>query len=110
MFPSAGPACLIDWAMPAIGFGEIDVAHALVLNLTPEQQRRYTTSMKERYARNRERSDPGFNRAAFEARYALAVRFAALSPVLWWAGGLAETVWRTPLANVMTYLRQSVGS
>lgn len=107
LFEENGTAILIDWAMPAIGIGEIDLAHVIALNLSPSQQSRFAKPMTEHYVRQRTEGSSLFSPVEFVTRFDAAKRFAALNPIIWRASGLATEVWKPPLDNALVCIAET---
>ena len=99
LFSSAPDACLIDWGMPMIGFGEIDLAHALALNLPPHLRRQWEAEMLDVYLDRMAACGSPIGREACYERYRLGVLYSFVSPVIWWHSGVPEQQWRAVLNN-----------
>ena len=98
---SSSKACLIDWGMPMRAFGEIDVAHAIALNLPASVRRTRESKLHQTYLNALARQGVPSNVEAFRQRYRLGVLYAFASPVSWWRSGVPEQVWRPALANLV---------
>jgi aminoglycoside phosphotransferase (APT) family kinase protein len=94
-------ACLIDWGMPMIGFGEIDLAHALALNLPQILRREWEREMQDAYLGQLAVCGAAGEREAFLHRYRLGVAYSIASPVIWWQFGAPESQWGPVLENAL---------
>jgi len=99
LFPGASRACLIDWAMPMIGFGEIDLAHALALNLPGDLRRAWEEEMVSVYLNEMSAWGSSVERDLFYERYRLGVLYSFVNPVVWWWSGVPESQWWAGLSN-----------
>lgn len=99
-------ACLIDWGMPMVGFGEIDLAHALALNLPPNLRREWEQEMMDVYLSRMAACGSPLDGAAFLDRYRLGVLYSFISPVVWWCSGVPEPQWRSALMNSLDAARE----
>lgn len=99
LYSSDSRACLIDWAMPMIGFGEIDLAHALALNLPGHLRREWEEEMVSAYIDRLSAWGAPIERDAFYERYRLGVLYSFVSPVAWWWSGVPESQWWEALTN-----------
>lgn len=105
-FSDGGKACLIDWGMPAIGFGELDVAHLLSLSLSPSMSLRWETKLLHAYCDQLARSGVRYDLSQLEERYLAGIRYCLILPVLWWKAGLPESVWLPALRNALVKMRE----
>lgn len=105
LFSPEQRACLIDWGMPMIGFGEIDLAHALALNLPPNLRREWEQEMIGVYLSQMAACGSPVEEAAFHERYRLGVLYSFISPVIWWCSGVPEPQWRSALSNSLDAAR-----
>lgn len=101
LFSGSSAACLIDWGMPMRAFGEIDVAHAIALNLPPGVRRARQSELHRVYLDRLAAHGIPPNPEAYRDRYRLGVLYAFASPVSWWRSGVPERVWRPALANLV---------
>jgi len=99
LYSSAPKACLIDWAMPMIGFGELDLAHALALNLPRETARQWETEMARVYLDRMTACGSAVDSDTFYERYRLGILYSFVSPVVWWKTGVPDPIWWAGLNN-----------
>jgi aminoglycoside phosphotransferase (APT) family kinase protein len=107
LFSSAPLACLIDWGMPMVGFGEIDLAHTLALNLPREQARNWESEMVSAYLDQLIACGVPASAAGFEERYRLGIAYSFVSPAVWWRSGVPEPVWMSALSNSLDAARDA---
>lgn len=100
LFSSSG-ACLIDWGMPMRAFGEIDVAHAIAMNLPPAVRRKREPKLQRLYLEGLAAYGLPGSAELFRFRYRLGVLYAFASPISWWRTGVPEQIWRPALANLV---------
>ena len=105
LFSPEPRASLIDWGMPMVAFGEIDLAHALALNLPPNLRREWEQEMTHVYLGRMAACGSPIDEAAFLERYRLGVLYSLVSPVIWWCSGVPEPQWRSALANSLDAAR-----
>lgn len=105
LYPSAAPACLIDWGMPMLGFGEIDLAHALALNLPRHLGRAWEAEMVRVYLDQMAAYGLSVDTETFYERYRLGVLYSFVSPVVWWRSGVPETLWWFAMVNSLSAAR-----
>lgn len=105
LFSPEPRACLIDWGMPMIGFGEIDLAHALAMNLPQNLRREWEEEMVGVYLNRMAACGSPVEEAAFYERYRLGVLYSFVSPVVWWRSGVPETLWWSALENSLNAAR-----
>lgn len=105
LFSPEPRACLIDWGMPMIGFGEIDLAHALAMNLPQNLRREWEQEMVGVYLNQMAACGSPIEEAAFYERYRLGVLYSFVSPIVWWRFGVPEPQWRSALANSLSAAR-----
>lgn len=101
LYSDSAAACLIDWGMPMRAFGEIDVAHAIAMNLPPDVRRRREPMLRTHYLERLAARGIAQTMEDFLDRYRLGVLYAFASPVAWWRSGVPERVWRPALANLV---------
>lgn len=94
-------ACIIDWALPMISFGEIDLAHALALNLPRRIGREWEADLLNQYAAQLRLLSCPVDDERVEQRYNLAVLYGFVSPVLWWKSSVPEEYWWPGFTNVL---------
>lgn len=90
-----GETRLLDWANTALGFGEIDLAHLLALNLPPDSRRVLEPKLLESYAQQ-----TGSELSGVRRRYKLGVLYAVESAVGMWEFGVPN--WAELLSNACT--------
>lgn len=105
LYSTAPQACLIDWGMPMLGFGEIDLAHALALNLPRHLARSWQAEMMSAYLDQLAACGAPADAATFDERYRLGVVYSFVNPVVWWQSGVPEPVWLSALANSLDAAR-----
>ena len=105
LYSSAPRACLIDWGMPMVGFGEIDLAHALALNLPRHLGRKWEAEMTHVYLDQMAACGSFLDTETFYERYRLGVLYSFVSPVVWWRSGVPETLWWPALNNSLDAAR-----
>lgn len=101
LYSPASSACLIDWGMPMLGPGEIDLAHALALNLPRRIARRWEHELVHAYRQQLAASGTDPDARSFKERYRLGVLYALTSPVVWWYSGVPESLWWPALSNTV---------
>jgi aminoglycoside phosphotransferase (APT) family kinase protein len=96
-----GRAVLLDWGNTCLGPGEIDLAHAVALNLPREIGRNWEAALLESYCQRL--NEPGVSRSLedIRARYLLGVLYAVTVPIGHWSAGLPEKTWRRLFENVL---------
>ena len=102
LFAADDRACLIDWGMPMLAVGEVDLAHALALNLPRELRRQWERDLIQTYLEQRSVD----HNEAFEVRYRFGVLYSFVSPVAWWSAGVAESHWWPALMNLLDAARE----
>jgi len=105
LYSSAPQACLIDWGMPMVGFGEIDLAHVLALNLPRHLGRAWEAEMGRVYLEQMAACGSPVDTATFYERYRLGVLYSFVSPVVWWRSGVPEPLWWSTLINSLDAAR-----
>lgn len=105
LFSPEPRACLIDWGMPMVGFGEIDLAHALAMNLPPNLRREWEQEMAGVYLSQMAACGSPVDEAAFLDRYRAGVLYSFISPVIWWCSGVPEPQWWAALTNSLDAAR-----
>ena len=96
---------MIDWGMPMLAFGEIDLAHAIALNLPGGSRRVWELELIRIYLEGLSASGVSIDPELFRDRYRLGVLYAVASPISWWRSGLPEELWRPALSNVIEAAR-----
>ena len=105
LFSAASTACLIDWGMPMIGFGEIDLAHALALNLPRRVAREWEPEMIDAYLTQAGEYGSPLEADDVHERYRTGVLYSLVSPIVWWRSGVPETVWWPAMVNALDAAR-----
>ena len=105
LYSAAPRACLIDWGMPMLAFGEIDLAHALALNLPRRLGKAWEAEMVRIYLDQMAACGSSVDSEVFYERYRLGVLYSLVSPVAWWRSGVPEPVWWTALNNSLDAAR-----
>lgn len=99
LYSPALSVCLIDWGMPMVAFGEIDLAHALALNLPRHVAREWENEMVSVYLDQMAACGSAADVDTFYDRYRLGVLYSLMSPVVWWRTGVPDSVWWPALNN-----------
>ena len=89
-----GEFTLLDWANTALGFGEIDLAHLLALNLPPDSRRAFEPKVLNSYAQR-----TGSEVSSVRRRYKLGVLYAIESAIGMWEFGVPT--WKALLRNAV---------
>ena len=105
LFSPEPTACLIDWGMPMIGFGEIDLAHALALNLPRHLRREWEEEMFRVYLDKMADHGSVIDKEDLSERYRLGVLYSIMSPIVWWRSGVPDSQWRPALSNSLDAAR-----
>jgi thiamine kinase-like enzyme len=105
LFSPEPRACLIDWGMPMIGFGEIDLAHALAMNLSQNLRREWEQEMVGIYLDQMAACGSPIEKSVFYERYRLGVLYSFVSPIIWWRFGVPEPLWQSALTNSLDAAR-----
>jgi aminoglycoside phosphotransferase (APT) family kinase protein len=105
LFSPAPNACLIDWGMPMIGFGEIDLAHALALNLPRHLRREWEEEMLSVYLDQMADFGSTIDKETLYERYRLGVLYSFTSPIVWWRSGVPDAQWWPALGNSLDAAR-----
>jgi aminoglycoside phosphotransferase (APT) family kinase protein len=103
---SGREAALLDWGNACLGPGEIDVAHAVALNLPREIGRQWELPLLESYCRRL--NDLGVPRSLDDvrARYLRGVLYAITVPIGQWSAGVPAEVWRRLFENASAAARE----
>jgi aminoglycoside phosphotransferase len=96
---SGDGATLLDWGNACLGPAEVDLAHALALNLPRTVGRDWETPLLDRYRRRLEQRGIRRDAGDLRERYRRAVLYATLVPLGHRAAGVPSRVWRGLLAN-----------
>ena len=99
---AADGAVLLDWGNAAIGPGEIDLAHAVALNLPPDLRARWEPSLIDTYRTRLDGHDAPREHDEMMRRYRLGVLYAVAVPLGHWAGGVPDQIWRRLLDNAVS--------
>lgn len=94
-----GGATLLDWGNACLGPAEVDLAHALALNLPRSVGREWETPLLDRYRRRLEQRGIHRDAGDLRERYRRGVLYATLVPLGHRAAGVPSPVWRGLLAN-----------
>lgn len=101
LYSPVSGGCLIDWGMPMVAFGEIDLAHALALNLPRHIAREWESEMVRVYLDQMAAYGSAVDVDSFYQRYRLGVLYSFVSPVVWWRTGVPDSVWWPALNNCL---------
>jgi len=91
-----GSVRLVDWGNVVLGIGEVDVAHAIAMNLHRSLGRTMEDELLDEYA-----NCCGQDLASTWWRYKAGVLYAITSSIAMWEFGLSETTWRYLFTNAM---------
>lgn len=94
-------AVLIDWGNVALGFGEIDVAHLIAMNLPREQSRAWEGDLLTIYRDQLAAQGFECTLEAIRRRYSIGSRYAVASAIGMWHFGLPHAVWWSLFTNAI---------
>jgi aminoglycoside phosphotransferase (APT) family kinase protein len=100
LYSSTG-AVLLDWGSACLGPGEIDLAHAVAMNLPREIGRQWEAPLLDAYCRRLNECGVSRSIEDVRARYVFGVLYAVTVPIGQWRGGFPEEVWRPLFTNVV---------
>lgn len=98
-------AVLLDWGNACLGPGEIDLAHAVALNLPREVSREWEAPILHEYVRSLESFGVSRSFAEVYERYRMGALYAVTVPIRLWQAGVSEEIWRRLLRNVLAAVR-----
>lgn len=102
---AADHAVLFDWGNTCLGPGEIDLAHAVAMNLPRDVRRGWERALLDDYHDALIQEGVSRGRVEIEERYRLGVAYALTVPLRQRAAGVPERIWRPLLANVSAAAR-----
>lgn len=101
LYSTDGQTSLIDWGNACMGIGEIDLAHALALNLSRQVRQQWEAVLLELYTETLNLMGVDRELDVTRNRYRIAALYGISEPIGIWHAGFPSSVWLPLLTNAL---------